>query len=180
MINCSDCHTSNDDRGARGPHGSVVPGLLGNGYSNQDGQPESPSSYALCYQCHDRDVVLDADGFPYHRMHVVDLRTTCALCHDPHGATAARALIRFNEPTSITGVLASGSGRLEYVSDSTGSGACYLKCHGVDHDPLGYGPMFTLEGRPRFVDPNRDGGLGRNPALRQAPPGSGTSSGRKQ
>ena len=181
LINCSDCHTNDDARAARGPHGSRVPGLLGADYSLQDGQPETPSSYALCYQCHNREVVLDADPFPYHRLHVVDERTTCALCHDPHGATSARALIRFNEPTAITGVLASSSGRLNYSSDSAGMGSCYLTCHGVDHDPLGYGPMFGLDGRPKFADPNRDGVLGRVPAGAQAPPRAGTrSDGRRQ
>ena len=170
LINCSDCHTNDDDRGARGPHGSRVPGLLGADYSLQDGQPESETAYALCYQCHDRKIVLDSDPFPYHRLHVVDQRTACVLCHDAHGATAGRALIRFNEPTAITGVLASSSGRLEYSSEAAGMGGCYLTCHGVDHDPLGYGPMFTVKGRPRFADPERDGGLGRHPAGAQAPP----------
>lgn len=180
LINCSDCHTNDDTRGARGPHGSRVPGLLGADYSLQDGQPESASAYALCYQCHNREVVLETDPFPYHQLHVVEERAACVLCHDPHGATAARALIRFNEPTAITGVLASSSGRLEFSSDAPGMGGCYLTCHGVDHDPLGYGPMFTLDGRPRFADPSRDGVLGRRPAGVQAPPRSGTESdGRK-
>lgn len=154
MINCSDCHASDDPGAPKGPHGSRVPGLLGADYARQDGQPESPSTYRLCYRCHDRDVVLDSDPFPLHRLHVVEDRAPCGLCHDPHGATAARALIRFNEVTSITGVNASGSGRLGYESDSAGSGACYLSCHGVDHDPLGYGPLFTADGRPRMADPS--------------------------
>lgn len=170
LINCSDCHTNDDPRGARGPHGSRVPGLLGADYSLQDGQPETESAYGLCYQCHDRMVVVDGDPFPYHRLHVVDQRTACVLCHDAHGATAARALIRFNEPTGMTGVLASSSGRLEYDSDVPGTGGCYLTCHGVDHDPLGYGPMFDLNGRPTFVDPNRDEDSGRRPPGIPAPP----------
>ena len=174
LIICSDCHTSDDPGGARGPHGSRVPGLLGADYSLQDGQPESETAYALCYQCHDRKIVLDSDPFPYHRKHVVEERTACVLCHDAHGATAGRALIRFNEPTAITGVLASSSGRLEYSSEAAGMGSCYLTCHGVDHDPLGYGFMFTAEGRPKFEDPNRDGAIGRHPAGVQAAPRPGT------
>jgi hypothetical protein len=156
MINCSDCHASDDPGAAKGPHGSRVPGLLGADYSQQDGQPESQSTYRLCYSCHDRDIVLDEDPFPLHRLHVVDGRTSCALCHDPHGATAARALIRFNEPTSITGVNPSGSGRLEFVSETAGDGACYLTCHGVDHDPLGYGLLFAADGRPKMIDPGEE------------------------
>lgn len=176
MINCSDCHTNDDPDGARGPHGSRVPGLLGADYSVLDGTPESPAAYALCYQCHDRGVVLDEDPFPLHRLHVVDERAPCVLCHDPHGATASRALIRFNEPTSITGVLASSSGRLEFSSEAPGTGACWLTCHGVDHDPLGYGALFTSDGRPRFLDPERTDGFGRFPAGAQAPPPAGTRS----
>lgn len=147
MINCTDCHTNDDPGSTRGPHGSRIPGLLGAEYTFQEGQPESPTTYALCYACHDRKVVLESDPFPFHDEHVVSGRIPCILCHDAHGATAARALIRFNEPTSITGVLASSSGRLEYVSDSVGEGACYLTCHGKDHDPLGYGPGFSEDGR---------------------------------
>jgi len=174
MVNCSDCHTNDDPGGARGPHGSRVAGLLGADYSIQDGTPESAAAYALCYRCHDRDVVLDDDPFPLHRLHVVEERTPCVLCHDPHGATASRALIRFSEPTSITGVLPSSSGLLEFQSDGAGAGGCYLTCHGVDHDPLGYGLMYTSEGRPRFLGPGRDGVPGRPLAGVQAPPRPGS------
>jgi len=146
MINCTDCHTNDDPGSTRGPHGSRVPGLLGAEYTLQEGQPESPATYGLCYACHDRNVVLESDPFPLHDEHVVTERIPCVLCHDAHGATAARALIRFNEPTSITGVLPSSSGRLEFQSESAGMGVCYLTCHGIDHDPLGYGPGFGEEG----------------------------------
>lgn len=164
LVNCSDCHGNDEESAAGGPHGSRIAGLLRFDYSTQDGQPESPSSYALCYLCHDRDLLLDGGPFPFHRLHVVEQRSPCALCHDPHGSTTGRALVRFGEPTAITGVLPSSSGQLEFVSETAGDGACYLTCHGVDHDPLGYGPMYTAEGRPRFIDPSRDGGLRRGPA----------------
>lgn len=180
LVNCSDCHNNDDTLAARGPHGSRIPGLLGADYSLQDGQPESEGAYALCYQCHDRQTVLESDPFPYHTLHVVKERTACALCHDPHGATAARALIRFNEPTSITGVLASSSGRLEYLSDAPGGGGCYLTCHGVDHDPLGYGPMYDEDGRPKFADPSREGVFGRPPGEAMAPPRAGAQTQRKK
>ena len=181
LVNCSDCHTSDDDAGAAGPHGSRVPGLLGADYSQQDGQPESASSYALCYSCHRREAILGDGPFPLHRLHVVDQRTSCALCHDPHGATAARALVRFNEPSAITGVLPSSSGRLEFRSDVAGQGSCSLTCHGVDHDPLGYGPAFSIDGRPRFVDPTRGDPMRRLPAGRAEPPaGAAAPSKRRQ
>ncbi len=140
-IDCTDCHTNDDPTGPRGPHGSSVRGLLGGGYNRDDGQAEAPTAYSLCYSCHQRGVVLGQDAFTAHREHVVEERTPCSLCHDPHGTTSARALIRFNEPTAIVGVTASSSGRLEYLSDAPGSGLCYLTCHGKDHDPLGYGSV---------------------------------------
>jgi predicted CXXCH cytochrome family protein len=180
LINCTDCHTNDDIVGARGPHGSRVPGLLGADYSMLDGQPESPTAYALCYGCHDRDTVLDDDPFPLHRLHVVEERTACVVCHNPHGATASRALIRFNEPTAITGVLASASGRLEYDSEGPGTGSCYLTCHGVNHDPLGYGPLFTEDGRPKFADPTRQDPNGGFPAGEMARPRPGTTRDGKQ
>lgn len=153
MINCTNCHTNDDGTGPIGPHGSRVPGLLGADYNQQDGQPESEIAYALCYACHDRAILLSESAlFPDHRKHISGERTSCDLCHNPHGATASRALIRFNEPTAMTGVTPSSSGRLEFVSDSPGSGACYLTCHGQDHDPKGYGPGFKSDGAPEFDD----------------------------
>ena len=51
-----------------------------------------------------------------------------------------RALIRLGEETVATGVAPSVStGLLAFVSDSPGSGACYLSCHGEDHGPETYG-----------------------------------------
>jgi len=155
MINCTSCHTNDDSVGPIGPHGSRISGLLGADYNRQDGQPESATSYALCYACHDRSIILSENAlFQYHQKHISGEGAPCGLCHDPHGATAGRALIRFNEPTSITGVSASGSGRLEFVSSAPGSGACYLTCHGKNHDPLGYGPGFKRRGEPEIQDPN--------------------------
>ena len=46
------------------------------------------------------------------------------------------------------GVTASSSGILSYESMGSGSGACFLTCHGVDHDPLGYGAGFDSKGLP--------------------------------
>lgn len=146
-LNCTNCHANDDPGGPRGPHGSRVRSLLGNTLNQLEGQPESATAYALCYACHDRQVVLQQDAFSEHSEHVVSERIPCSSCHDPHGATAARAMIRFNEPTSLTGVTPSSSGRLEFVDFGPGSGACYLTCHGENHDPLGYGAGFDEHGR---------------------------------
>ena len=148
LMNCTDCHTNDDPSGPRGPHGSRVLKLLGRNYSLVDGQVESASTYALCYGCHGRDSILSDVSFSLHRKHVVDVKASCATCHNPHGATAARALVRFNEPFPTSGVTASSSGRLEFISTSPSRGTCYLTCHGKNHDPLTYGRGATGTARP--------------------------------
>ena len=39
------------------------------------------------------------------------------------------------------------------LSDLAGSGACYLTCHGVDHNPLGYGVTQFLRDAVRLRPP---------------------------
>lgn len=141
-INCTDCHGNDDPGGPRGPHASSVPFILRAGYATVDGGVESPSAYALCYTCHSRDAVLAAPAFPGHRRHIVDLKASCATCHNAHGSVENRALVRYGEETRIAGVSPSAkTGRLAFVSDGPGSGACFLTCHGRDHAPEGYGAM---------------------------------------
>jgi predicted CXXCH cytochrome family protein len=145
-INCTDCHGSSDDNGPRGPHGSAVPFILRANYTTTDGAAESESAYALCYSCHQRKAVLESSLFPQHGKHIVDIGASCATCHNGHGSVINRALIRFGEETYIGGVEPSSSNRLELVSIGPGSGACYLSCHGVNHDPKTYGSMELLLG----------------------------------
>jgi predicted CXXCH cytochrome family protein len=139
-VNCTDCHGNSDRAGPRGPHGSSVSSILVAEYVRVDGSGESATAYALCYTCHDRDSVLNSRLFPEHRLHIVDGRTACATCHDAHGSVNNRALIRFGEEEALSTVAPSGlAGQLGFVSDSPGSGACYLTCHGYDHAPAVYG-----------------------------------------
>jgi cytochrome c553 len=169
IINCTDCHGNDEVSGPKGPHGSRVNSLLRSEYTQIDGSSESVQVYALCYACHDREMILKSELFPEHGDHIVDEQTSCTTCHDAHGSVTRRALIRFGEEIVPNGVSPSlSAGRLEYVSDGPGSGACYLTCHGVDHGPKAYGSMKRLlemlgrEGMPgnrRFVParvaPNR-------------------------
>jgi predicted CXXCH cytochrome family protein len=152
VINCTDCH-GGEHGSPLGPHGSFTPMILGHEYSVGDGTDESESTYALCYLCHDRKTVLENDPFPLHQLHSVATRASCSTCHNPHGATDGRALIRFNDSTSMTGVAPAASGRLGFDSLSEGSGLCYLSCHGKNHDPLGYGPGFNATGSPNIALP---------------------------
>ncbi|MEW6365865.1 MAG: cytochrome c3 family protein [Acidobacteriota bacterium] len=148
IMYCSDCHDNDNSRGAggtgpRGPHGSIYKHLLQSRYE-MDGeyQVESSTVYALCYRCHSRTSVLADTSFAEHRMHIVDERTPCSICHDPHGISSAQGNptnnsnlinfdLRFVTP-SRTGIL-----RFEDIGDRTGR--CYLTCHDQDHDPKSYG-----------------------------------------
>jgi predicted CXXCH cytochrome family protein len=151
-INCSECHGNSDQSGPRGPHGSAVRYLLRAAYTTVDGSNESEETYALCYDCHDRDTVLDGPAFPLHRNHVVDLQASCATCHSAHGSVENRALIRFGEETYVAGVGPSArTGRIAFESVSPGFGACYVTCHGVDHDPETYGGAFGVTDRLEAV-----------------------------
>ncbi len=138
-VNCTDCHGNSDPSGPRGPHGSAVRYILRRAYSTSDGE-ESVIAYRLCYTCHVREKIFeDLSPFPLHETHVRGEGASCATCHSAHGSINNRALVRFGEETVIGGVSPSASGRLSFESSSPGSGQCYLTCHGVDHDPMGYG-----------------------------------------
>lgn len=170
-ISCTDCHGNSDPRGVRGPHGSRVRFILRREYLTVDGSPESLESYGLCYACHAREAVLDSSLFPQHRLHVVDELVSCATCHSAHGSVENRALIRFGEETILANVGPSGlTGRLEFISTGTGSGACFVSCHGIDHAPASYGsadltllPLSSSSARPGLVPspPGEAGQAGR-------------------
>ena len=139
IIKCTDCHNNNagpaaGGSGPNGPHGSNFPHLLERRFLTGDNVSESSSNYALCYKCHSRTSILNNDSFPRHQRHISNRRTSCNVCHDPHGSTSAR-LINFD--TSV--VSPSSSGRLEFNSTGTFAGECYLSCHGRNHDPCSYG-----------------------------------------
>ena len=99
-----------------------------------DNTPFSVNNYALCFKCHDPNVLTtaSASGFEKHAEHL-NHNVSCAVCHDPHGSPEYIALLNFDENV----VFPSGSGQLrfEVIGDM---GYCYLNCHGTDHDPLGY------------------------------------------
>jgi predicted CXXCH cytochrome family protein len=144
-LTCSDCHGS-DDRasggGARGPHGSNHPFLLARAYTTGDPSIESPASYALCYGCHDREVLLsDRSAFPLHRRHVVGERTACATCHVAHGVSALGGSAQANAHLidfDLAAVGATPLGPPRYESLGSRRGSCTLSCHGAAHDRSTY------------------------------------------
>jgi len=164
-IGCIDCH-NNSDGNVRGPHASRFAPILESNYVTTDPAVESPTTYAICYKCHDRNSLVGtptaaatasgaasartkitppmtsksgASGFP-HWLHVVKDQTSCAACHDAHGSRSNAHLINFmtRDVAGRPVVSANATGRLDYVVTAPGQGTCYLKCHGRDHNPLSY------------------------------------------
>ncbi len=131
MIYCTDCHSADPGAPAKGPHGSMYRPLLARDYRRLDGAAESPAAYDLCYQCHNRNSILNDESFE-HKKHIVDEKTPCAVCHDPHGVRTSTHLINFDRdvvfasPSAGTGPTFNDAGRLR--------GSCTLKCHGKDHN----------------------------------------------
>lgn len=140
-IGCQDCHNNPDARqlggtGPNGPHGSRFDFLLAARYETADFSMESPQTYALCYQCHDRTSILNNESFEFHQRHVVNARTPCSACHAPHGVSGSPSqhshLINFD--VSIVG------GQRRFNDTGRFRGSCTLSCHGVDHVNFTYGP----------------------------------------
>jgi len=139
-IDCLACHNNSAALGPRGPHGSDYPFLLARQYVTADYTIESPESYALCYQCHSRGSLLADQSFPHNR-HVVENRTPCSVCHDPHGINSLQGdavrnshLINFD----LNIVQPDSQGNLYFEDMGTFKGRCFLSCHGVAHEPKTY------------------------------------------
>ncbi|RJX31676.1 MAG: hypothetical protein C4531_07110 [Desulfurivibrio sp.] len=144
MLSCTDCHDSDSSAaiggsGPRGPHGSIYRPILRQRYDTMDNLPESETSYALCYRCHDRTKLLDDQGLynaSGHKQHVVDEHAPCSACHDPHGVRYDgngdhTHLINFD--SAIVGPFPGNATPLFYDL-GTRAGRCLLVCHGVSHD----------------------------------------------
>jgi predicted CXXCH cytochrome family protein len=147
VMKCSDCHNNDTGPGAggtgpKGPHGSTWDPLLERRYVVTDNTAESASNYALCYKCHNRtNITQEGGAFSEHKKHVLDEKTPCNVCHDPHGISATQGnstnnskLINFD--TSV--VTPNSAGLLKFVSTGPNRGSCYLRCHGDDHNPESY------------------------------------------
>ncbi len=130
MLACSECHGSDDEFGARGPHGSRFSPILRFNYSTSNG-PESGYAYELCYECHDRNSILNDDSFAAHKQHIVYGNNSCSGCHNAHGSRNHSALIEFDKNAVSPNTL----GQLNYVSFIPGKPRCSLVCHvmGIDY-----------------------------------------------
>lgn len=150
MIRCTDCHNNDEGPRARGggpdgPHGSNYNFLLERNYTVRDGTVESAFEYALCYKCHQRSSILSDRGFSLHRRHIMEERTPCSACHDPHGVNRTQGfgsdhthLINFDtrivRPNPVTR-------RMNFSDRGAQSGSCTLICHGSAHSDRAYGPQ---------------------------------------
>jgi predicted CXXCH cytochrome family protein len=148
IVTCIDCHNSDEavsagGTGPEGPHGSSFEPILVRNYQTLDNTIESASSYALCYECHSRDSILNDESFEGHGKHIRDEETPCNACHDPHGISSTQGnevnnshLINFD--TSI--VFPNSNSLLRFVDNGDRAGSCDLLCHGKEHDNFDYQP----------------------------------------
>jgi len=143
-MDCVDCHGSSSATtidGSRAPHGSNFEPILVRNYETTDNTPESPTSYALCYNCHSRDSILNDESFPYHDKHIRDNRTPCSVCHDSHGVSAIQGNSMNNSHLmnfDTTIVRPNTEGQLRFMDQGRFSGSCDLMCHGKNHSNEGY------------------------------------------
>jgi ribosomal protein L40E len=139
LIYCTDCHNSDSGpnaggAGPSGPHGSIWGPLLERQLTTADLTSENSQVYALCYKCHNRSSILLNQSFRYHALHIVYQRTPCTACHDSHGVGTNAHLMNFDK----TIVFPNSKGILRYEAQGRFTGACYLQCHGKDHNPKVY------------------------------------------
>jgi predicted CXXCH cytochrome family protein len=121
---CTACHD---------PHGSPYPRLLSKEFPAAMYVPYSDTEYALCFSCHNRDLVQYPDtsyatGFRdgernLHYLHVHNAQKgrTCTLCHEVHGSAGPKlvaASVRFGKWNLP----------LKFVKTETGGG-CTPGCH---------------------------------------------------
>jgi len=149
IITCTDCHDNDTGpkaptpgTGPSGPHGSSFKHLLAGRYDmDASNTTESATTYALCYKCHDRTIILSTASFLEHDRHVRSQNASCSICHDSHGISSTQGtttnnahLINFDKRF----VTPSSSGILRWEQTTPGHGRCYLTCHGDNHNPETY------------------------------------------
>ncbi len=122
---CSPCHTA---------HGSSYPNILNNAYPEGMYLKATADSFALCWDCHDIDMVespvtATATGFRngQENLHYVHIRgdrgRNCTTCHDVHAA---------GNPHLVRDQLSFGSWAMpmNFIIQDEG-GSCAPGCHGV-------------------------------------------------
>jgi predicted CXXCH cytochrome family protein len=121
--NCNACH---------GPHGSSYMKLLLKYYPSEFYTAYTPTAYALCFECHNKDILkykktTELTNFRngsrnLHYLHVVSKKgRTCRACHEVHAG---------NQPKHIRAEIPFGmwSYSIEFTLKKTG-GSCVVGCH---------------------------------------------------
>ena len=145
-------------------HGSAVRYLLRSAYTTVDGQATNQSpTYRLCYECHDRELVIDSTRLP--RTPAAHRRSTGVLRHLPQpawfgGEPGLDPVRRGRRTTSPASVPPCPPACWRSSRQIPGEGTCYLTCHGVDHGPEVYGggpAAFELPGSTPRIGPDGNG-----------------------
>lgn len=126
MLRCSDCHGNDDPMEAQGPHGSSIPHILKAPFA--DFPFSSVEENELCFGCHEKERVVQSNGFKFHRLHILDAGYSCSACHNPHGSIEYPGLLDLGK-----GFIRPVNGVLEVVQTEPGHGYCTLKCHDKAH-----------------------------------------------
>ncbi len=125
-MNCSACHN---------PHGGAIYRLLTEAYPAGPYAPFDVESYALCFGCHDVEMVEEErddevtefrnGDLNLHYVHVnrEDKGCTCGTCHDAHAGTGPKHIadpMAFGQQAILT----------KYEATATG-GSCLSSCHAM-------------------------------------------------
>lgn len=138
--NCLACHD---------PHGSPYRKHLRKDFPEAFYLPYSPANFALCFDCHNSEMILDRrtdsltnfrDGDRnLHFLHVnkIDKGRSCKACHDPHAAEQPKLIKR-----KIPGF---GKWEIPITYDQTATGGtCIVGCH----KPKSYDRMKAVNVEP--------------------------------
>ena len=146
IIKCTSCHSNNNTSPSspNGVHGSIYEQILKFNYNRNTTVIESSSNYELCYECHDRNIIIASTGSNFqtniHYKHIVEadsygagVFSSCNVCHDPHGVTNNTHLINFD-----LSIVSQYNGTLQFIDNGNFLGSCTLVCHSEIHDNRSY------------------------------------------
>jgi uncharacterized membrane protein len=87
--------------------------------------------YALCDKCHDLTNQIVANrSFRQHRRHIVDVGTSCSVCHAAHGVQNGTAATNSHLINFDTRIVAANRGEISW---NEARSSCTLRCHGHNH-----------------------------------------------